>query len=81
VAVIGVSGCWSSGRNRLLCPDMKLRVGYEPTASGMLSPILETLICDVDATKRGRPELKSRNQIMFINVMVPVSLPVSFYVT
>jgi hypothetical protein len=49
---------------------MKLRVSYEPTVSGMFSPILETLICDVDATKRGRPELKSRNPIMFINVKV-----------
>ena len=65
---------------------MKLRVSYEPTASGMLSPILETLICDVDATKRARPKLKSRYPIMFIYVKVarykvPVSLTVSFCVT
>lgn len=65
---------------------MKLRVSYEPTAYGMLRPILETLIYDLDATKRGRPELKSRNPIMFINFkvskfMLPVSLPVSFCVT
>lgn len=65
---------------------MKLRVSYEPTASGMLSPILETLISDADATKGGRPEMKSRNPIMFINVKVarykvPVSLPVCFCVT
>jgi hypothetical protein len=32
-----------------------------------VSLILETLKCDVDAMKRGRPEVKSRNPIMFIN--------------